>query len=312
MSKELRLEVAHEFILSGSSVKTVLKSCYIARSSYYYKATLGKSGRKPYAVFLNGKGDKIEACQVIEALGELFEKPFVDYGYYKSYVYLRDELGFKVSKHSVYKLMQESGLLQSRYTISSKRGKRNFVKDLIPQTQIPFDYWEFDIKYVWVAGKKKSMQVLTVLDVNSRWNLGQHCAYSIKKEDVILLFDNLFESYDLPKKICVRSDNGSQFIATDVQEYFREKQVKQEFTKPATPQQDAHIEAYHSIMESCVCQRFEFNDLNMAKKTLEEFRNFYNFERIHGGINFQSPYKYLLKQDINMKEVIQKKTKNCA
>ena len=41
------------------------------------------------------------------------------------------------------------------------------VKDLIPQTQIPFDYWEFDIKYVWVAGKRKSMQVLTVLDVNS-------------------------------------------------------------------------------------------------------------------------------------------------
>ena len=153
------------------------------------------------------------------------------------------------------------------------------VKDLIPQTQIPFDYWEFDIKYIWVAGKRKSMQVLTVLDVNSRWNLGQYCAYTIKKEDVISLFDSLFESYDLPKGICVSSDNGSQFIATEVQEYFRDKQVKQEFTKPATPQQDAHIEAYHSIMESCVCQRFEFNDLKEARKILAEFRNFYNFER---------------------------------
>jgi hypothetical protein len=52
-------------------------------------------------------------------------------------------------------------------------GDRRSVQDLIPQTQIPFDYFEFDIKYVWVAGKRKSMQVLTVLDVNSRWNLGQ-------------------------------------------------------------------------------------------------------------------------------------------
>lgn len=126
MNKELRLEVANEFILSGCSIKTVLESCFIARSSYYYKATLGKPGRKPYAIFLNGRGDKIEAYQVIEALEELFEKPFVDYGYYKSYIYLRDELGFKVSKHSVYKLMKESGLLQSRYAISSQKGKRNW------------------------------------------------------------------------------------------------------------------------------------------------------------------------------------------
>ena len=36
---------------------------------------------------------------------------------------------------------------------------------------------------------------------------------------------------------------------------------------------------YHSIMESCVCQRFEFNDLKEARKILAEFRNFYNFER---------------------------------
>ena len=84
MSKQIRLEVAHEFILLGCGVKAVLTSCFIARSSYYYKATLGKSGRKPYAVLLNEKGDKVESHYVIEALKELFEKPFVDYGYYKS------------------------------------------------------------------------------------------------------------------------------------------------------------------------------------------------------------------------------------
>lgn len=111
---------------------------------------MGKSGRKPYTVFLNEKGTKIEPQQVIEALNALFEKPFVD-----------------------------------------------LVITLIPQTQKPFDYFEFDIKYLWVAEKRQSMQVLTVLDVNSRWNLGQYCAFDIKKEDVISLFDSLFESYDL-------------------------------------------------------------------------------------------------------------------
>ena len=301
-------EVAHEFIKNGGSVQSVLASCFLARSSYYYKTRTGKAGRKPYALILDKKGVEIASKEVVLALEKLFLHPFVDYGYYKSYIYLRDELGFKISKHSVYKLMKTNGLLQNRYNNSSKKGRRNWVKDLIPKTEIPFDYLEFDIKYVWVAGKGKSIQVLTVLDVNSRWNLGQYCAFLIKKEDVLRLFKTLFSSYNLPKSICVRSDNGSQFIANEVQQYFKDNDIKQEFTKPATPQQDAHIEAYHSIMESCVCQRFEFKDQKDARKTLDDFRSFYNFERIHGGIGFQSPYKYLLQKQIDMKNYQNKRT----
>jgi hypothetical protein len=34
-----------------------------------------------------------------------------------------------------------------------------------------------------------------------------------------------------------------------VQEYLRKKWVIQQFTKPAIPEQNAHIESYYSIME---------------------------------------------------------------
>ena len=141
------MKVANEFILSGYSVRTVLQSCFVARSSYYYKATGGTPGRKPYAEFLNAEGDKIGAHHVVETLKGLFEKPFVDYGYYKAYIFLRDELGFRVGKYSVYKLMKENGLLQCRYTVSSKIGRRNWVKDLLPQVEIAFCYLEFDRWY---------------------------------------------------------------------------------------------------------------------------------------------------------------------
>ena len=148
------------------------------------------------------------------------------------------------------------------------------------------------------------MQVLIVIDVNSRWNLGQLGAYSIKKEDVIKLFKTIFAKYSLPKSITVWSDNGSQFIAKEIQSYFKDQTgITQEFTKPATPQQDAHIESYHSIMESAVCQRFEFKDLKEGRKTLDEFREFYNFERIHGGIGYTTPYKYLLQKGIDVKSI---------
>lgn len=295
------MEIAMEFIEMGHPKTLVLRLCGLPKSTFYYKPTEGKAGRKSYVTYLDEKGLEITQEMVSEQIIKLFENKFVDYGYYKVYRYLNDELKYKVSKHSTYNIMKNNGLLQNRYSISSKLGKRNWVKNLVPQTEVPFNYFEFDIKYVWVAGKKKNMQVLTVLDVFSRWNLGQYVAFSIKKEHVIALFDKIFSTYDLPKSISVRSDNGSQFIAQEVRNYFESRNIYQEFTKPATPQQDAHIESYHSIMESAVCQRVELENIEHGKKTLDEFRDFYNFERIHGGIGYQSPYKYLLQKGIDMK-----------
>jgi hypothetical protein len=104
------------------------------------------------------------------------------------------------------------------------------------------------IKFVWVAGQNRNMQVLTVLDVYSRWNISHHISYSIKYQDVISLFERIFEHMIIPKKMYVRCDNGAPrggsdcFIAEMVQKYFKDKQVVQEFTKPATPQQNSHID----------------------------------------------------------------------
>lgn len=118
---------------------------------------------------------------------------------------------------------------------------------------------------------------------------------------MVALFDMVFESYRLPERFYVRNDNGSQFVADIVQQYFRDKKVTQEFTKPATPQQNAHIESYHSIMERAVCKRHELDSLEQACQTLDRFRVFYNFHRIHSGVGYTSPYKFLLKRGVDMK-----------
>ena len=116
------------------------------------------------------------------------------------------------------------------------------------------------------------------------------------------LFETIFENHQLPERFYVRNDNGSQFVADAVQQYFREKKVTQEFTKPATPQQNAHIESYHGVMERAVCKRHELDSLEHACQTLDRFREFYNHRRIHSGIGYTSPYKFLLKRGIDMKK----------
>lgn len=279
----------------------VLALCSIARSSYYYRPSEAKQGRKPYAKATDPTGQSIDNQVIVTYIHELFNHPFVDYGYYKTYIYLQRKQQVTISKHLVYRLMKSHGLLRNQYVNSSKKCKRNWVKDLLPQVETAFCYLEFDIKFVWVAGQHRNMQVLTVLDVYSRWNISHYISYSIKHQDVISLFERIFEHLTVPTKMYVRCDNGAQFIAEMVQLYFKGKQIIQEFTKPATPEQNSHIESYHSIMESAVCQKFAFSSLDDAKVTMNQFRDFYNFERIHGGINFQSPAEFLLQKGIDMK-----------
>ena len=64
--------------------------------------------------------------------------------------------------------MKSQNLLRNQYTKSSKKTKRHWVKDLLPNVDVPFTYLEFDIKFLWVAGKNKNVLVLTVIDAVRR------------------------------------------------------------------------------------------------------------------------------------------------
>ncbi len=140
-----------------------------------------------------------------------------------------------------------------------------------------------------------------MIDVYSRWVLGQYLSWQIGKRDVIRLFDSIFENYTMPDQIYVRNDNGSQMVAQCVQKYFEKRNVVQEFTKPATPEQNAHIESYHSIIERVICQRYEFSDITEGGQTFNRFVMFYNYRRIHSGLGYMSPNRYLKNQGIEIK-----------
>lgn len=294
--------VLDEFLEQGFPKRTVLQLIGIPRSSYYYLPTGTKAGKKPSKYVWTNQETCHELEDVVNDIKILLEGEFVDYGYYKTYIYLRDNLGYKIGSSRTYKIMKEHNLLRFQRD-KKQRSSRNWVKDLVPQPQTEFSFLEFDIKYVYIHGKRTNAQVLTVIDVFSRWNLGHYIGYSIRSEHVIELFEQLFEKYQLPKYFIVRNDNGSQFEADVVQKYLKEKGITQEFTKPATPQQNAHIESYHSIMESAVCQRIELESLDDFKEVMERFKAFYNFERIHGGIGHKSPYQFLKTKGVNMMDM---------
>jgi len=294
------MEIATDFIGSGHVKRTVLRVTSIAPSSWYYRPVdqLAKRGARKSIYTITTDGKRVSNQQVVCEIEQLLSHEFVDYGYLKVTHWLRQEKNYVINPKKVYRLMREAGLLFKSTPI--KKSKRKWVGELVPDSKQPFDYLEFDIKYCWVAGQQKNAMVLTVVDVHTRWVLGHFTAWRIREHHVRELFDQLFATYPLPRHFYVRNDNGSQFIASQVQRYFEQKNVTQEFCKPATPEQNAHIESYHSIMESVICQRFEFGALTKFRNTLNRFVKFYNFKRIHSGVGYSSPFRFLLKKDFDM------------
>jgi transposase InsO family protein len=211
-------------------------------------------------------GSLVENERVIEEIKVILSGDFVCYGYRKVAVELQEKQ-YLINRKKVYRLMDQSNLLLGK--VIKTQGKRQWVKHRKIVAEKPMEYICLDIKYVWVHGEHRHYYLLTVIDVFTRMVLGWILQSSIKQFDVIRLLRTLDLQHSL-KGVNVRNDNGSQFIAHRVRFYLKNTEANQEFTHIATPEENAYIEAYHSIFEREVIQRTEFCGYYDAKWTVRE------------------------------------------
>ena len=101
--------------------------------------------------------------------------------------------------------------------------------------------------------------------------------------------------------LVIRSDNGPQMSSKAFHEYLKELEVKlsHEFIPPATPNKNAHVESFNSILEIELMQTHYFSTLADAYEKVHQFIKFYNERRIHGSINYRTPKEIIqdFKQD---------------
>lgn len=257
----------------------------IPKSVYYYKHREGKPGAKPSTHTLRSDGSFISNEVVLGDIKSILNQEFVCYGYENVTAELRD-LRYIINEKKVYRIMDENNLLLGKVIRTS--GKRQFVKHRKIQASYPMECLCLDIKYIWIDGEKRNYFLLTILDVYSRKAIEQLFQRNIRKIDVINLFRNINCKYGI-KGVTIRNDNGSQFIANDVKQFLRTVEAKQEFTHIATPQENSYIEAFHSIVQREVVDRFEFSGYYDAKTTLMAHKDWYNYRRKHRNLGSITP-----------------------
>jgi len=259
----------------------------LPRSSYYYRPSNRRKGVFPSCNTYRIDGAIVSNEFVVEDIKRILSGEFVCYGYQNVTAELKD-MGFIINHKKVYRLMDENHLLLGK--VIKTQGKRAWVRFRKIKASKPMEYLCWDIKYVWIASERRNYYLLSLMDIYTRRILDWIFQSSIRKIDLIKMINRVDLAHSL-KGVTVRNDNGSQFIANKVRYYLRTLDAYQEFTHIATPEENSYIEAFHSIFDREIIQRFELASFYEAKLKIKAYMEFYNKKRRHGSLGRISPMK---------------------
>lgn len=263
-----------------------------------------RKGKVP-SLYTPYRGKLVSNEKVVKAIKTILSDEFIDYGYKRTCMALRQR-GYRINPKKVYRLMREANFLYSRRKPSPQR-KRTFVKYTTPAYERPFATLQMDIKYVYLWEQRRNAFLLTVLDTFSRMAVDWELDFQMKAAQVAAVIDRV-KTHPLVKPylqgqattVCIRTDNGPQFVARLLADKIETSpSLKQEFIRPATPQQNGHIESFHDTLQNLVLNRLILRDLDHARTVLTRFFDTYNNKRIMESILYLSPMGFLRQWEKN-------------
>lgn len=280
----------------------VLRVTEIPRSSWYASGQKKaarlpspgkKRGRPVPGSTRNPDGTIVPDAMIVKAIKDYRERPEFQNaaGVDKLAHYLRRDHGFYVNRKKIYRLCRENALLLPR---TRKRWKRKggFISKN-HEVDRPNRLWEFDIKYGYIHGEHRFFFLLAFTDVFTRKCVGRYVGRTCRKGDLCFTLRQALEAEGVTSEdgLTIRSDNGPQMRSNQFHHYLEklESRLSHEFTPVKSPNKNAHVESFFSIIESDFLQVRYFHSFAEAYRETHEFIDFYNEERIHGSLGMRTP-----------------------
>jgi len=90
----------------------------------------------------------------------------------------------------------------------------------------------------------------------------------------------------------LRSDNGPEFIAKEVQRWLANNHIKTIYIDPGSPWQNGFVESFHGRFRDECLNREQLWTLTEARVVIEDFRCEYNHYRPHSKLGYLSPSRF--------------------
>jgi len=249
-------------------------------------------GRKIPGYSLNLKGEKVPDNTIKDLIKDIIAGDGFPYGYKKINVTLQEDYQLIINHKKTYRLCKELNVLRPQRKIYPFRPRKLAKREKVTA---PNQHWQMDLKYGYIAGMDRFFFQLSLIDVYDRSVIDYHLGLSAKAKDACAVLINSLKKRGLKpgmKLPIIRTDNGSQFTAKIFQETCWKWKLTHERIPVKTPNMNAYIESFHSILEDECYSRNEFSSFTDAYRVISEYMDYYNNRRRHGSIGYMAPAKY--------------------
>ena len=154
------------------------------------------------------------------------------------------------------------------------------------RAKYPHHVWSYDF-LVDRTEDGRQWKRLVVIGEFTRECLALEVARTFTARDVMLTLQYLFAVRTVPKHI--RSDNGPEFIAKEIQRWLHQASVGTLYIQKASPWENGYVESFNGKLRDELLNRELFLSLPEARCVLDEWRLEYNHRRPHSGLNWQTP-----------------------
>lgn len=192
------------------------------------------------------------------------------------------------SKTTIYNILKAQGLIHSQ----RKRRHVHPTQQPLQNADQPNGLWSVDYKGQFKTADGHWCYPLTIMDHASRYLLAVDAYTSTSYEEARRSFERVFREHGLPARI--RSDNGTPFASTGVAGlsklavWWIRLGIRPERIARGKPQQNGRHERMHRTLKQALGSE-PAADLCALQLRLDAFRQHYNAQRPHEGLEQQTP-----------------------
>ena len=253
-----------------------------------------QKGRKIPGYSLNQNNEQIDDETIKTWLIELIGGDGYPYGYKKLNKSLQEDYGLKINHKKTYRLCKELNILRPQRKRKPYRPTKLAKKETITGSN---QHWQIDLKYGYIPGRKRFFFQISVIDAFDKTIIDSHIGLHAEAKDAARVVKNAIKKRNIKKtdKLVLRSDNGPQFRAKAFSKAMDELGIIHERIPINTPNMNAYIESFHSILEDECYSRYDFNTFAEAYEAVTDYLYYYNHRRRHGSIGYIAPMTFYQK-----------------
>ena len=226
-----------------------------------------------------------------------FKKSRYTYGYRRIHDDFID-LGESCGKHRIARIMNENNIRPKtkrkfKVTTDSKHNKPIHGNHLDRQfnAMTPNQRWVSDITYIPTA--EGWLYLAVVMDLYSRKVIGWSMSDRMKESLVIDTLKMAIFRRKISSSVLFHSDRGSQYASDNFQELLRNSGIECSMSRKGNCWDNAVAESFfHSLKTECVYHEKYLTRDDAKKSIFDYIEVFYNRQRKHSYLGYQSPEQY--------------------